>query len=136
MDLFSKTRIVELQQKGQEDISTDKKGHMDAQKSRIMHFPSISTALSRLDYGGVFTTPASDNIYVVTRGTWGEKSQSKVVKGFPAGTSMSVIKAYSERTKSKHGTGKGQDVEGEEEREKHGFATKSAKNLQRKLTKN
>jgi hypothetical protein len=62
---------------------------------------------------------------VITHGTWGEKSNDKVVKSFPAGTPYAEIKGYSERTKAKHG---GKTVKaGEKGREEAGFATKDKK---------
>lgn len=75
-------------------------------KSRVKVFKSISKALAASDYGSIFSTVASDRIYVVTRPTWGEKSRdqgTKVAKGFAAGTPFSEIKGYSVRTRKKHG---------------------------------
>jgi hypothetical protein len=77
-----------------------------AKKSRVRVFPSISKALSVLDFGTIFSTTASDRLYVVTRPTWGKKSvqqSEKVAKGFAAGTPFSEIKGYSVRTMKKHG---------------------------------
>ena len=102
-----------------------KKAEFDPRKTRIPSFEKIADALSKAGYGQIFTTPQSNNIYVITRGTWGEKSKSKVVKSFPAGTPYQEIKAYSERTKAKHG---GKAVKkGEEGREEAGYATKKHK---------
>ena len=99
-----------------------KKAEFDPRKTRIPSFPTIADALSKASFGQIFTTPKSSNIYVITRGTWGEKSESKVVKSFPAGTPFSEIKGYSERTKAKHG---GKAVKkGEKGREEAGYATK------------
>lgn len=75
-------------------------------KGRVKVFKSISKALSASDYGAMFSTVASDRIYVVTRPTWGEKSRehgNKVAKGFAAGTPFSEIKGYAVRTMKKHG---------------------------------
>jgi hypothetical protein len=78
----------------------------------------------------VFTTPASDRIYVITRGTWGEKSKNKVVKGFPSETPMNIIKAYSKRTNVKHGPAKMPKTP--KGLAKAGYATKKFKNLQKR----
>jgi hypothetical protein len=75
-------------------------------KGRVKVFKSISKALSASDYGAIFSTVASDRIYVVTRPTWGEKSTeagNKVAKGFAAGTPFSEVKGYAVRTMRKHG---------------------------------
>ena len=108
-----------------DDDPEGKKAEFDPRKTRIPSFPTIEDALSKATYGQIFTTPKSSNIYVITRGTWGEKSENKVVKSFPAGTPFAEIKGYSERTKSKHG---GRSVrKGEKGREEAGFATKGKK---------
>jgi hypothetical protein len=91
-----------------------KKGETEAKKSRIPSYKSISHALNTGDYGLVFTTPQSDRIYVVTKGTWGQKSKSKVVKGFPLSTSMDKIKTFAKRTKVKHGGTSSQSLPPEE----------------------
>lgn len=77
-----------------------------SRKSRVRIFPSIAKALAVLDFGTVFSTTASDRLYVVTRPTWGKKSvqkSEKVAKGFAAGTPFSEIKGYAVRTMKKHG---------------------------------
>lgn len=74
-------------------------------KSRVKIFPSIAKALAALDYGNIFSTVASNRIYVVTRPSWGEKSHEhgeKVAKGFSSGTPFSEIKGYAVRTMRKH----------------------------------
>ena len=91
-----------------------KKGETEAKKSRIPSYKSISHALNTGDYGLVFTTPQSDRIYVVTKGTWGQKSKSKVVKGFPLSTPMDKIKTFAKRTKVKHGGTSSQSLPPEE----------------------
>ena len=86
-----------------EGISRDR---VKAKKSRVRVFPSIAKALNVLDFGTIFSTTASDRLYVVTRPTWGKKSvqqSDKVAKGFSAGTPFSEIKGYSVRTMKKHG---------------------------------
>ena len=80
----------------------DKKGEVKSEKSKVPSFKSINTALKTAGYGQKFTTPQSDRIYVITKGTWGKKSKDKVVKGFQAG-SMDKLETYSKRTKVKHG---------------------------------
>lgn len=108
-----------------EEDKEGKKAKFDPRKTRIPSFEDIKSALSKASYGQIFTTPQSNNIYVITRGTWGEKSKDKVVKSFPAGTPYGEIKAYSQRTKAKHG---GKAVKkGEKGREEAGFATKKKK---------
>lgn len=82
-------------------------------KGRVKVFKSISKALASSDYGAIFSTIASDRIYVVTRPTWGEKSTdagNKVAKGFAAGTPFSEIKGYSVRTRKKHGKERSEKV--------------------------
>jgi hypothetical protein len=74
-------------------------------KGRVRVFASIAKALAALDYGQVFSTVASNRLYVVTKPTWGEKSRqngNKVAKGFSAGTPFSEIRGYAERTMKKH----------------------------------
>jgi hypothetical protein len=83
--------------------SPNKEGETEAKKSKIRTFKSINQALKVGNFGLIFTTPQSDRIYVITRGTWGSKSNGKVVKGFPLSTPMDKIKTYSKRTKVKHG---------------------------------
>jgi hypothetical protein len=77
-----------------------------SRKSRVRVFKSIAKALQSLDYGSIFSTVASDRLYVVTKPTWGEKSThqgSRVAKGFAAGTPFSEIRGYAARTMKKHG---------------------------------
>jgi len=102
-----------------------KKAEFKSEKTRVPQFTTIGDALNKADFGQIFTTPLSKDIYVITRGTWGEKSDNKVVKSFPPGTPYSEIKGFSERTKSKHG---GRAVKkGDKGREEAGFATKDKK---------
>lgn len=116
---------------GNVEVSADKKGKLDtSKKSRVTVHKSISDALSKRNYGHVFTTPASDRIYVITRGTWGEKSKNKVVKGFPSETPMNIIKAYSKRTNVKHGPAKMPKTP--KGLAKAGYATKKFKNLKKR----
>tara|TARA_R110000765_G_scaffold372177_1_gene462559 strand:- start:301 stop:855 length:555 start_codon:yes stop_codon:yes gene_type:complete len=85
------------------NAAPNKKGEVESKKSKIPSFESIHTALKSQDYGTIFTTPQSDRIYVITKGTWGEKSDDKVVKGFALKTDMDKIKLYAKRTRVKHG---------------------------------
>lgn len=102
-----------------------KKAAFDPRKTKIPLFPDIKTALGKADYGQIFTTPQSNDIYVITKGTWGDKSKNKVVKSFPPGTPYTEIKGFSGRTKAKHG---GKPVKsGEKGKEEAGFATKAKK---------
>ncbi len=91
-----------------------KKGETEAKKSKIPSYKSIADALKGGDYGLVFTTPQSDRIYVITRGTWGQKSDDKVVKGFPLSTSMGQIQKFAKRTKVKHGGASAESLPPEE----------------------
>ena len=79
------------------DVSK-KHGRTTSAKSRVQSYPYIRVALKTADFGAIFTTPQSDDIYVITRGTWGDKSGNKVVKSFRPDTPHSEIKGYSKRT--------------------------------------
>ena len=120
-------------QSGNKDIKHTKRGKLDTgKKARVPVHASIADAMAKHGYGHYFTTPASDRIYVITRGTWGEKSKNKVVKGFPGGTDINVIKAYSKRTNVKHGPAKmPQSSLG---KAKAGYATKKYKDLEKRKT--
>ena len=103
---YTDSKILELLKEEfsmYKNASPNKSGEVESKKSKIPSFESIHTALKTQDYGTVFTTPQSDRIYVITKGTWGEKSDNKVVKGFSLDTDMAKIKKYSKRTKVKHG---------------------------------
>lgn len=80
-----------------------KEGEVSAKKGKIPTFKSIGDALKTQDFGTTFTTPQSDRIYVITKGTWGDKSQNKVVKGFDLATDMDKIRKFARRTRVKHG---------------------------------
>lgn len=83
--------------------TSEKHGRTTAAKAKVKSFPYIRVALQQADFGTIFTTPQSDDIYVITHGTWGDKSSNKVVKSFKPDTSHAEIKGYSQRTKVKHG---------------------------------
>jgi len=87
------------------NAAPNKKGKVTAGKSKVPSYGSIGDALKTAEYGTKFTTPQSDRIYVVTRGTWGDKSKNKVVKGFTAGTDSAKVDKYAKRTQVKHGGG-------------------------------
>ena len=116
---------------GNKAVKPSKRGKLDTgKKARVPVHASISDALAKHGYGHYFTTPASDRIYVITHGTWGEKSKDKVVKGFPGKTDINVIKAYSKRTNVKHGPAK--MPKSSEGKAKAGYATKKYKNLEKR----
>lgn len=118
---------------GNDTVSPKKRGRLDTgKKARFPVHASIGDALAKHGYGHAFTTPASDNIYVITHGTWGEKSKNKVVKGFPGKTDVNVIKAYSKRTGVKHGPSK--MPASSKGKAKAGYATKKYKNLEKRET--
>ena len=83
--------------------TAEKHGRTTSMKAKVKSFPYIRVALQQADYGTIFTTPQSDDIYVITHGTWGDKSANKVVKSFKPDTPFAEIKGYSKRTKVKHG---------------------------------
>lgn len=118
---------------GNKEVSKTKRGKLDTgKKSRVPVHSSIGDALKKHSYGHYFTTPASDRIYVITHGTWGEKSADKVVKGFPGKTSINVIKAYAKRTNVKHGPAKMPSTSAG--KAKAGYATKKYKDLKKRKT--
>lgn len=103
---YTDAKIIELLREefsAYKHASPNKQGEVESKKSKIPSFPSIHKALNTQDYGTIFTTPQSDRIYVITKGTWGDKSDDKVVKGFDLATDMDKIKTYAKRTKVKHG---------------------------------
>jgi len=122
--------INEKKKSGNIKVSAEKRGKLTSKKARVPVHPSISQAMKAHTFGHYFTTPGSDRIYVITHGTWGEKSDNKVVKGFKGGTDINVIKAYSKRTKVKHGPAKmPKSTKGKAEA---GYATKKYKNLKKR----
>lgn len=85
------------------DVS-NKQGRTTSAKSKVKSFPFIRVALQTADFGTIFTTPQSDDIYVITHGSWGDKSANKVVKSFSPDTPFKEIRGFSKRTKVKHGS--------------------------------
>ena len=116
---------------GNDEVSASKQGKLDSsKKSKVPVVGSISQALEKHEYGFIFTTPKSDRIYVITQGTWGDKSANKVVKGFPGGTEISVIKGFGKRTKVKHGPTKAPSST--KDAGKKGYATRKMKDGQKR----
>jgi len=121
--------LDEIKKTGSPDEESKSSDKSRPGRSRVPIVPAIKIALARHGFGFIFTTPQADDYYVITHGTWGEKSGNKVVKSFPPGTSYDELKGYSERTKSKHGASKpGKEAKGkiEQERAEHGYATKKS----------
>lgn len=116
----------EIKKKGGPDLESKQKERADPRRAKVPMMPSIRQALSEKQYGFIFTTPRSDDIYVITHGTWGDKSKDKVVKSFKPDTPFREIVGYSDRTKSKHGGKSLKKPQGkvEKEKEERGFATK------------
>ena len=71
------------------DVS-DKQGRTTSAKSKVKSFPFIRVALQTADFGTIFTTPQSDDIYVITHGSWGAKSANKL-EGFPKELKLSTV---------------------------------------------
>lgn len=109
MDLFNNDKFHSsvLEFTKFKHASPSKEGETESKKAKVRKYPSIGDALNTASYGAIFTTPQSDRIYVITRGTWGSKSKSKVVKGFSLDTPYEEIVGYSKRTRGKHGAGDG-----------------------------
>lgn len=124
--------INEKKKSGNTEVKADKRGKLTSKKARVPVHASISKAMASHNFGHYFTTPGSDRIYVITHGTWGEKSDNKVVKGFKGGTDINVIKAYSKRTKVKHGPAKMPTTS--KGKADAGYATKKYKNLKKRKT--
>ena len=93
---YTDSKILELLKEEfsmYKNASPNKSGEVESKKSKIPSFASIHKALSTQDFGTIFTTPQSDRIYVITKGTWGEKSDNKVVKGFSLDTDRRLARA-------------------------------------------
>ena len=80
-----------------------------SQKSKVRTYPSINKALSDATYGTIFTTTASNRLYVVSKGKWGKKSgRGKIAKGFTKGSAtpsadFSSVKKHAARTLLRYG---------------------------------
>ena len=79
---------------------------LESKKGRARIYPTLRDALSHSDYGDIVTTARSNDIYVITKGTWGKKSGNKIVKSFGPESPWSEIVAYAKRTIAKHGEDK------------------------------
>ncbi len=61
--------LNEKRKTGNEEVKPSKRGKLDTgKKARVPVHSSISDALAKHGFGHYFTTPASDRIYVITRG--------------------------------------------------------------------
>ena len=93
-----------------------KKGKVESFKGRMKTFDTIKDALSKTQYGDIWTTDGSDRPYVTTKGKWGSHKgatgdaagRGKVAKGFTKGSatpnaSFPSIRGYSARTRIRHG---------------------------------
>ena len=115
LELINETKAhakgsVEGREKG---LSSGKKDHTKATKSRVKVYPSINSALKKGYMGQIFSTKNSDRLYVVTKHKWGKSGQQTVgnrtAKGFTPGAIPSKfkdIKKYAVRTMVRHGTNK------------------------------
>ena len=80
-----------------------------SQKSKVRTYPSIKKALADATYGTIFTTTASNRLYVVSKGKWGKKSgRGKIAKGFTKGSAtpsadFSSVKKHAARTLLRYG---------------------------------
>ncbi len=97
------------------DVYASKEGtHKDSKKSfkgRVHNYGSIKQALADGKYGEIFTTTASDRLYVISKGKWGAKSgRGKIAKGFTPGSStpgsgFGSIRKHAARTLLRYGKG-------------------------------
>jgi hypothetical protein len=105
--------------------TAEKQGRTTSIKAKVKSFAYIRVALQQADFGTIFTTPQSDDIYVITHGSWGDKSANKVVKSFKPDTPFAEIKGFSQRTKVKHG----RSSEKKKGKEEGGYSTKTNKDI-------
>ncbi len=98
--------------------SDDPLGHDIAWKSKLPQHESITTALSVLTYGDIFTTPNSNRAYVVTMQSHGGTSKEqtvgkKIAKGF-----RDVKKAidFAKNTRKRYKSFRQRDLEAKQER--------------------
>ena len=82
-------------------------GMIQSKKSKVKIMPSIKDGTRSTPPGGVFSTPKSNRIYVVTKHKWGHKKpisgNNNVYKGFSADTPIEDIKGFADRTKERYG---------------------------------
>lgn len=91
-------------------LSSDKKDHTKAGKSRVKIYKSITDALKKGYEGQIFSTKNADRLYVITRRKWGKDTEQevngKVAKGFTPGSIPSTfkdVKKFAVRTMVRHG---------------------------------
>ena len=91
-------------------LTSSKKSHAQASKSRVKVFDSITDALKNGYVGQMFSTKNSDRLYVVTKRKWGTDDEQevggRVAKGFSPGSIPSKfadVKKYAVRTLLRHG---------------------------------
>lgn len=88
-------------------LTSNKKSHAKASKSKVRVFRSITDALSKGYPGLIFSTRDSDRLYVITKQKWGHDDEQmvggKTAKGFSEGTPFDKIKGYAARTLVRHG---------------------------------
>jgi hypothetical protein len=134
--MFETSNMVKKKSGGEVDIKSAKgrKGKLDlAKKARFPVLPSIGYALKNKAVGTVFSTPAAGRIYVITKSTWGDENPGgKVVKGFTADTPSNEIRAYTKRTKVKHGPDDMPDTA--KGKAQKGYATRKFKDLKKRKT--
>lgn len=92
-------------------MSSGKKSHAKAAKSRVKVYASITDALKKGYVGQIFSTTGSDRLYVITKRKWGKDDEQMVggrtAKGFSPGSipsKFSDVKKYAVRTMVRHGT--------------------------------
>jgi hypothetical protein len=79
------------------------------QKGRVKNYNTIGDALTKGHYGQIFTTPAANRLYTISKGKWGSKSgRGKIAKGFTPGSStpnasFDSIKKHAARTMLRYG---------------------------------
>lgn len=91
-------------------LTSTKKSHSQAAKSRVKVYNSITDALKKGYVGQIFSTKNSDRLYVITKRKWGTDDEQevagRVAKGFSPGTIPSKftdVKKYAVRTMLRHG---------------------------------
>ena len=86
-------------------------GVVKSEKARAKEYPSIMTALTKGNFGDIFTTDGSSRLYVITKRKWGKDDEqsvgSKVAKGFTPGSAtpsadFNSIKKHAVRTRMRY----------------------------------
>lgn len=100
-------------------ISSIKKDHTKAGKSKVKIYNSITDALKRGYMGQVFSTKNADRLYVITKAKWGKDDEQIIngrsAKGFTPGSipaSFKDVKGYAVRTMVRHSGHKGKEETG------------------------